>query len=192
MPSDTDVTGYLQRFRNGDRKALDSLMPAIYAELRRAAHGQLARRRRGGTLNTTALVNEAYLKLIDQSRAEWNDREHFVAAAATAMRHILIDYFRAKKAQKRGGDLRQTVLDDAKLGVEVRQIDVIALGEAMEQLAELDERQMRVVDLRFFVDLSEAEVAEILGISPRTVRREWRMARAFLHDVLSTADESTG
>ena len=190
MASEIDVTRHLQQFRGGDRRALDSVMPAIYTELRRAAHGQLGRWRRGQTLNTTALVNEAYLKLIDQSRANWRDRNHFVAAAATAMRHILIDYFRAGKARKRGGDLRQTVLDDAKLGFEVRQVEVLALGEAMAQLAEVDERLMKVVDLRFFADLTEAEVAEILGISARTVRREWRTARAFLHHLLAESGES--
>ncbi len=175
------VTRLLHRVHEGDRQALDELLPLIYDELHALAHRQ--RRRRGGseTLNTTALVHEAYLKMVRSEDARWEDRTHFFRVAATAMRQILVDYALRQKAAKRGGGERPVSLDEAFFLPEEKAEEVIALNEALSRLAELDERQAHIVELRYFVGFTIPETAEALGISPATVKREWTVARAWLH-----------
>lgn len=163
---------------------MDRLLPLVYDELRRLAQRQLNRRRAGETLNTTALVHETYLKLVDQSRAGWRDRVHFLAVAAVAMRHILVDYARRRVAKKRGGNARHFQLDEARLGVETRVIEILALDEALTSLAALDERLSRVVEMRFFGGLSVDEIAAVLEVTDRTVKRDWRKAKALLYSAL--------
>lgn len=186
-----DITQLLIAFRQGDRGAMDQIFPLVYDELRVLARGQLSRRRGGNTLNTTALVHEAYLKLIEQSRADWNDRAHFRAVAAVAMRHILVDYARRRGAVKRGGEAHQTLADDNKLGLEVRVEEILAIDEALDALAELNERLAKLVELRFFGGLTVEETAEAMGTSERTVKRDWRKARAFLFDLLKGEGETS-
>jgi RNA polymerase sigma factor (TIGR02999 family) len=184
VPPD-DVTRLLISLREGRREALNDLFPLVYEELR-----AIARRRMpvGGeqTLGTTALVHEAYLKLFDHTRLTVNDRSHFYALAARAMRQILIDHARRRGAAKRGGDLRRLDLDDATIAVEDRAGELLALDEALQRLARLDERMGQVVELRFFGGLSVDETAEVLGVDPRTVKRDWRKARAVLYQELAS------
>jgi len=189
-----EVTQLLETLRNGDRSALDDLFPLIYRELHALAHRQLAARRPGQTLNATALVHEAYLKLVGQSRAMWQDRQHFFAVAATAMRHIIVDYARHRRALKRGGNVQPTLLDEERMGVPVdeKAEEIIALDTALEHLEGLDERLARVVELRFFGGLSVEETAEVLDVSERTVKRDWRKARAFLYQVLNDSEQDAG
>ena len=177
-----DVTGLLLAWRAGDGTALDRLFPLVYEELRRIAHRQLGRERSGHTLGTTALVHESYLKLVDQTRARWEDRAHFFAIAAGAMRRILVDYARRHRAAKRGGT--RVGLDDATLVADERADTLVALDEALTRLAEVDERLGRVVECRFFGGLSEEETAQALGVTARTVRRDWVKAKAWLHQAL--------
>jgi RNA polymerase sigma factor (TIGR02999 family) len=175
----------LAAVRDGDRAAFDRLLPLIYDELRAVARRQLRRRRPGQTLDTTALVNEAYVKLVDRKGADWRDRGHFLSVAAVAMRHILVDHARSRVALKRGGSLRVT-LDEARLGADAgADVEILALDEALTSLASLDERLSRLVELRFFGGLTVEETAGLLGVSGRTVKRDWRKARAFLHSRLS-------
>jgi RNA polymerase sigma factor (TIGR02999 family) len=185
-----EVTRLLKTLREGERSALDDLFPLIYRELHALAHRQLAARRPGQTLNSTALVHEAYLKLVGQKDAAWQDRQHFFAVAATAMRHIIVDYARHRRALKRGGNVQPTLLDEDRMGVPVegRIEEIIALDDALEQLAQLDDRLVRVVELRFFGGLSVEETAELLDVSERTVKRDWRKARAFLYQMLNEHD----
>ena len=166
---------------------MNRLLPLIYEDLRLRAHQQLRRRRPGQTLDTTALVHEAYLKLVDQSQADYLDRCHFFAAAAMAMRHILVDRARRHAARKRGGAGLQVTLDSALLQVQAKAVEILALDEALRSLAGVDERLARLVELRFFGGLTLDETAEALQVSTRTVQREWRMARAFLHRTLDEA-----
>jgi RNA polymerase sigma factor (TIGR02999 family) len=177
-----DVTGLLLAWRAGDGTALDRLFPLVYEELRRIAHGQLGRERSGHTLGTTALVHESYLKLVDQTRVHWEDRAHFFAIASVAMRRILVDYARRHCAAKRGG--AKVSLDDAALVADERADTLVALDEALTRLAEVDERLGRVVECRFFGGLSEEETAQALGVTARTVRRDWVKAKAWLHQAL--------
>jgi RNA polymerase sigma factor (TIGR02999 family) len=163
---------------------MNRLLPLIYDDLRLRAHQQLRRRRPGQTLDTTALVHEAYLKLVDQSQADYRDRCHFYAAASMAMRHVLVDRARRHAARKRGGAGLQVTLDSALLQVQAKAVEILALDEALRALAAVDERLARLVELRFFGGLTLEETAETLQISARTVQREWRMARAFLHRAL--------
>lgn len=174
------VTQLLAAWSGGDAAALDALMPLVYDELRRVAGRQLASERGSHTLQPTALVNEAFLRLVDQTRASWKDRTHFYSVAAQIMRRILIDHARRRLAGKRGGGAETVSLDGVADWPEPRDLDVILLDEALTELATFDPRQSRVVELRFFAGLSVEETAEALQLSTATVKREWRMARAWL------------
>jgi RNA polymerase sigma factor (TIGR02999 family) len=179
------VTGLLNDWTNGDQDALNRLMPLVYDELHRLASRHLRHERTGHTLQTTALVHEAYLKLVDQKKANWQNRLQFFAAAAKVMRHILVDYARSRKAAKRGGDYCRLSLDEAVISAEEDDPDLLALDEALNELAALDPQQSRVVELRIFAGLTVDDTAEALGISPRTVKREWSMAKAWLHQQIA-------
>lgn len=170
----------------GEGEVLDRLMPLIYEELRRQASRYLKKERAGHTLQTTALINEAYLKLIDQRSVEWQNRNHFFAIAAQAMRRILVDHARERHREKRGGAAENLPLDEAlTIATPEKSVDLVALDEALNRLAMFDERQARVVELRYFSGLSIDETAEILGVSNVTVRRDWDFAKAWLHQQLT-------
>ena len=179
--SQKDVTNLLIEWSEGDQEALNKLMPLVYDELRRLASRYLRNERTGHTLQTTALVHEAYLKLVDQKHTSWQNRVQFFAAAAQVMRHILVDYARNRRAFKRGGDYCRLSLDEAIISSEEKNPDLLTLHEALNTLAAIDNQQGRVVELRVFGGLTVEETAEALGISPRTVKREWSMAKAWLH-----------
>ena len=189
-PEDPEaITEALGALRNGAPDAMDRLAPLVYERLRRIAHRQLRAEPVGHTLSTTALVHEAYLRLVDQTRAEWQDRGHFFAVASGAMRRILVDYARRYRAARRGGGddgapVRPISLDNTEIPAAERADALVALDEALERLGRLDERQARVVECRFFGGLSEAETAAALGISQRTVAREWVTARGWLYQEL--------
>jgi RNA polymerase sigma factor (TIGR02999 family) len=170
----------LSELRSARRGAIDHLVPVLYQELRVIAHRQLAARALNGTLSTTALVHEAYLKLVDQSRADWRDRAHFLAVASLAMRHVLVDRAKARATLKRGGERRRITLDDAHIPVDDQPDALLQLDEAMNRLAELQPRLARVVECRFFGGLTEEEIAEALGVTVRTVQRDWAKARMLL------------
>jgi RNA polymerase sigma-70 factor (ECF subfamily) len=181
-PSSVDVTGLLVSWSRGDPKALDLLMPVIYAECRRIAERQLQREHREHTLEPTALVHELYLHLVDQRRATWANRTQFFAVAAQLMRRVLVDYARARHAAKRGGSATFVSLaaaadtpDDSRVA------DVLAIDEALERLAAFDPEQVRIIELRFFAGFTVEETAHVVGRSPRTVTREWRLANAWLY-----------
>jgi len=187
MTSD-DVTQILIEASEGRSGAVDRLLPAVYDELRSIASRYLSRERKDHTLQATALVHEAYLNLVDQTRVEWKNRAHFFGVAATAMRRILINHALRKKTAKRGGDRRRVEWDEALALFEERALDLLALDEALDRLAEIDPRGARMVELRFFAGLDVKEVAEVLGVSTRTVEREWRMARAWLRNEIAKGD----
>jgi RNA polymerase sigma factor (TIGR02999 family) len=179
--SQHEVTNLLFRLTDGDGAALDELLPLVYAELRRVASSYLRRERQGHTLQPTALVHEAYLRMIDQTQAQWQNRAHFFGVAAQMMRRILIDHARAQQADKRGGQFQKLSLDE---NIDVsgnRAEELIALDDALQRLAEIDPQKSRLVELRFFGGLSVEETAEVLGISAPTVKRHWRMAKAWLY-----------
>ena len=180
------VTELLIAWGSGDRAALEELTPLVYGELRRLAHRHLGRERRGHTLQTSALVHEAYLRLIGQKNVEWQGRAHFFGIAARLMRQILVDYARTRNNQKRGGDANRVSLDEALLVSDERAAEVVALDEALERLAKVDPRKGRVVELRFFGGLSVEETAEVLAVSPGTVMRDWTLAKAWLHNELKS------
>lgn len=175
------ITSILVEARDGDTGALNRLLPLVYDELRRIARRQLRAERPDHTLNTTSLVHEAYLKLVDQTRAQWRDRVHFFAVASQAMRRILVDHARKHLAAKRGGHQQRVPLEAAALAVDERAEMLLALDEALTDLARLDERLSRVVECRFFGGLSEEDTAEALGVTARTVRRDWVKAKGWLH-----------
>jgi RNA polymerase sigma factor (TIGR02999 family) len=180
------ITQLLNQWSNGDAKVLDDLMPLVYIELRRQAAGYLRRERIDHTLQPTALINEAYLKLIDQRDVKWQNRAHFFAIAAQAMRRILVDYARERKREKRGGAAENLPLDEALTIVSrEKSVDLVALDEALNKLAKFDERQAKVVELRYFSGLSIDETAEVLNVSNVTVRRDWNMAKAWLHQEIT-------
>jgi RNA polymerase sigma factor (TIGR02999 family) len=181
IPSRTNVTDLLVDWSKGDQEALNKLMPLVYDELHRLASRHLRHERAGHTLQTTALVHEAYLKLVDQANTSWQSRVQFFAAAAQVMRHILVDYARSRRAFKRGGDYCRMSLDESVLSSEEKNPDLLALNEALNSLSAIDTQQSRVVELRVFGGLTVEETASVLGISPRTVKREWSMAKAWLH-----------
>lgn len=181
MPSPENVTELLVDWSKGDQKALDKLMPLVYSELRRLAGNYLRRERQNHTLQPTALVNEAYLKLIDQRRAKWQNRAQFYGVAAQLMRRILVDHARAHQADKRGGsDQQRLSITSAGELSEKPDTDILALHEALNELSEMDPQQGRIVELKFFGGLSIEETAEVLGVGHATVERDWKMARAWL------------
>lgn len=181
-----DITEILQAWNDGRREALDEIVPLVYDELRRQARRYLRRERGNHTLQTTALVNEAYLKLIDQRNVAWQNRAHFFGIAASLMRRILVDYARTKHRHKRGGAAENLPLDEAILiKAEGNDLDLLALDEALNRLAAIDAQQARIVELRYFSGLSIEETAEVLAISIATVKRNWNMARAWLHRELT-------
>jgi RNA polymerase sigma factor (TIGR02999 family) len=179
-PSQPDVTKLLLEWSNGDAQSLEKLLPLVYQELRRLARHYLRQERPDHTLQATALVHEAYFKLIDTDNVQWQNRAHFFGVAAKVMRHILVDMARQRRARKRGGG-HKLPLDEA-LGVpdEPGNVNLVALDEALNKLAKVDPRQSEIIELRYFGGLSVEETAEALGVSPTTVKREWRMARAWL------------
>jgi len=179
-PSQQEVTRLLVAWGDGDEQAGAALMPLVYEELRRLASRHLDRERAGHTLQPTALVHEAYLRLVDQKKARWRNRSHFFAIAAQMMRRILVDYARARRFAKRGGGAYQAPLDEAIFVSDERAAHVVALDEALIELARFDERMSRIVELRFFCGLSVEETADALGVSPGTVMRDWTLAKAWL------------
>jgi RNA polymerase sigma-70 factor (ECF subfamily) len=180
IPASLELTTLLDDWNKGDPAALEKLTPLIYDELRRIAHRYAHRERNGHTLQTTALVNEAYLRLAGDRKPDWQNRSHFFAVTAQVMRHILIDYARRRRYLKHGGDAQQVPLAEVASMADDRAAELVALDEALEELARLDPRKTRVVELRYFGGLSLAETAEALGISLMTVRRDWRAAKAWL------------
>ena len=176
-----EITQLLQGWQGGDRAALDALLPVVYKELERLAHFQLRQERSGHTLQSAALVNEAYLRLVGLNPPQWESRTHFFAIAAQLMRQILVDYARRHRAHKRGGGAVALPLDEAELLLGGKEIDVVALDDALKELAKIDARKAQVVELRFFGGLSFSETAEVLKVSAVTVSRDWSTARAWLH-----------
>lgn len=178
------LTQLLLDLSEGQAQAADELVPLLYQDLRRIAHNHLYRERADHTLSTTALVHEAYLKLIDQDRAQWQNRAHFFATASNAMRRILVDYARRRRAEKRGGSYEKVALTDALMMAESRSEDLLALDEALNQLAHFDPRAAQIVEYRFFGGLKVEETATVLGISPTTVKRDWHMAKVWLFQAM--------
>ena len=181
MAAAGEVSELLAAWSAGDESARDSLMPLVYDELRRIAHKYMVREHPGHTLQTTAIVNEAYLRLIDAAEIEWKDRAHFFAVAANLMRRVLVEFARAHGRKKRGGDVRKVEIDEALLALPQQSTDLVALDDALNALAAMDKRKATVVELRFFGGLSLEETAEVLGVSSDTVRRDWRLARVWLY-----------
>ncbi len=181
----SQVTKLLQGWRAGDGKAWDALLPLVYDELRRLAHHHLKNERPNHTLQSTALVHEAYFRLVGQELPEWESRAHFFAIAAQLMRQILVDYARRQRASKRGSGACLLALDDAMALPQRASVDVVALDDALNTLAKIDARQSRVVELRFFAGLSLEETSEVMGIATATVQRDWTAARAWLHREIS-------
>ena len=180
-----DISGLLVAWNNGDQEALSRLVPLVYPELRRMARRHLGRRPPGHTLESAALANEVYLKLIRAGGIRCENRVHFVALCSQMIRRILVDHARGRGYAKRGGNAVRVPLDDVLLGTEARGIEVLALDEALNSLSKIDARKGRVVELRYFGGLSVEETAEVLGISPETVKRDWKMAKAWLYGVLT-------
>lgn len=191
MSSAKGVTRLLADLQRGDRSALDELLPIVYDELRRLADSYLSRERPDHTLQPTALVHEAYLRLVDQREVNWQNRAQFFGLAAEMMRRILVNHARDRRAAKRGGGARRLSLDEAVSFFEQRDVELVALDEALNRLAALDPQQGRIVELRFFGGLSIEETAEVLAVSPATVKRDWRMAKAWLHRAMTAGTEQT-
>ena len=185
--SPQEITQLLVNWADGDQAALDKLMPLVYAELHRLAHHYMSRERPGHTIQTTALVNEAYLKLIDQRNMHWQNRAHFFAIAAQLMRRILVDHARSHAYAKRGGGARNVSLDEVADRLPMRASEIVALDEALAGLEQIDLRQSRIVELRFFGGLTIKETAEVMGLSPATIKSEWRTARAWLYHQLDNS-----
>lgn len=179
------MTQLLLDCSNGDKGAIDKLMPLVYDELRKLAHYHMGRERLGHTLQTSALVNEAYLRLIDQRSVQWQNRAHFFGIASQMMRRILVDHARARRYAKRGGGAHRVSLDQALPVCEERVAEVVALDDALTSLAVIDERKSQIVEMRFFGGLSIEETAEVLAVSPGTVMRDWTLAKAWLHREIS-------
>jgi RNA polymerase sigma factor (TIGR02999 family) len=187
-PSAEGVTDLLQAWSQGNEAALERLIPIVHLELRRLARRQMRRERDGHTLQTTALVNEVYVRLVDLSRVRWQDRTHFFAMSSRLMRRVLVDHARSRRYLKRGGGTVRVTLNPELALATGRGTDLVALDDALTALAAKDPRKSRVVELRFFGGLSVAETAETLGVSEETVMRDWRMAKAWLHKELSRVD----
>jgi RNA polymerase sigma factor (TIGR02999 family) len=185
--STNEITKLLHNWQGGDSAALDALVPVVYKELRRLAHCELRKERPNHTLQSAALVHEAYFRLLGQNPPQWESRTHFFAIAAQLMRQILVDYARRRRASKRGSGVCMLTLEDAEALPQRKDkdVDVIALDDALNTLAELDPRQSRVVELRFFAGLSLEETSEVMGIATATVQRDWTAARAWLHREIS-------
>jgi len=181
-----DITELLLAHGGGDAAALDRLVPLVYDDLRRIARGQLRRRRPGDTLNTTGLVHEAYVRLVDQTRTSWRDRGHFFAVSAIAMRQIVVDHARRRMRAKRGGDRVTVPLDDVQEPAAREAARILEIDEALEKLAKVDRRLAQVVECRYFAGLTEEETAAALGVSVRTAQREWFKARAWLRQELGS------
>lgn len=181
--SRAETTALLNRVCQGSGDALQQLVPRVYEELHRIAQWQMKREAEGHTLQPTALVNEAYLRLIDQS-AGWKDRSHFFALAAQAMRRVLVDHARARRAGKRGGGLAHDGIDEQAVGVDAQLDRMLAVDEALKRLAAFDPRQCQIVEMRYFAGMSDPEISAILGVSVRTVNRDWRIAKAWLYNEL--------
>ncbi|HWZ54707.1 MAG TPA: sigma-70 family RNA polymerase sigma factor [Verrucomicrobiae bacterium] len=179
-PSAQRVTRLLQDWRQGNEAALEELLPLVHRELRRLARRHMYGERPGHTLQTTALVNEAFLRLVNSQRVDWQNRAHFFAISAQLMRRILVDYARTRGYQKRGGGTPKITLDEALVGPQEKGRDLVALDDALNELAAVDRRKNKVVELRFFGGLSVEETAEVLRVSPETVMRDWRLAKAWL------------
>lgn len=181
----SEITQYLHDWRNGNASALDDVLPLVYDELRRIARRYRSREHGEHTFQTTEIINEAYLKLIDQSATDWQDRTHFFAVASRVMRNLLVDYARAKNYQKRGSGAEKISLEDIALFTSAPDEKILALDEALKNLAEFDERKSWIVELRYFGGLSAQETADVLGVSEITVKREWLKAKAWLYVELS-------
>ncbi len=180
-----EVTELLRVWSEGDQSALDKLMPLVYDELRRLAHQYMRREKRGHTLQTSALVNEAYLRLVDQSKIEWESRAHFFGIAARLMRQVLVDQARRRNFAKRGGGAIRVSLNEAAPVAQEQSANVVALDDALKSLEQIDPRQGEIVELRFFGGLSIEETADVLKVSPGTVMRDWTFARAWLRNEMS-------
>jgi RNA polymerase sigma factor (TIGR02999 family) len=181
----SQITELLQGWRDGDQKALDALLPLVYNELRRLANFHLRKERPEHTLQSAALVNEAYLRLVGVQPPQWEGRTHFFAIASQLMRQILVDYARRRGAGKRGGSVCMLSLEDASEKARGREMDIVALDDALQRLAEIDQRQSRIVEMRFFGGLTLEEISTALEIGPATVQRDWTVARAWLHREIS-------
>ena len=185
-----EVTRILHEWSRGDSAAVERLLPLVYDELRRLARGYFHGERRDHTLQPTALVHEAYVRLVDQTRVSWQNRAHFYGVAASMMRRVLIDNARAKATEKRGGAAARLSLDDIQVPLPQRASDLLALDEALERLAKIDARKSRIVEMRFFGGLSDDEIADLLQISTRTMLREWKKAKLWLYRDLSSEDHA--
>jgi RNA polymerase sigma-70 factor (ECF subfamily) len=190
-PGREDVTVLLAKLTKGNKTAASKLIPMVYDELRRLAGGYMRRERSDHTLQATALVHEAYLKLVEQRSVDWQSRAHFFGIAAQVMRRILVDHARGHLRDKRGGGQREVPLDEALVFAPEQSLELVKMDEALERLTKLDPRQGKIVELRFFGGLTVEETAEMLGISPKTVKRDWRMAKAWLHGELKTSHGDT-
>lgn len=188
-PTRQEVTKVLIDWSKGDRSAAERLMPLIYDELRQIARGYLRRERADHTLQATGLVHEAYLRLVDQTATSWQNRAQFFGVAACVMRRVLVDHARRHRAEKRGGGWEKVEFDEALAAGLPRSLDLVALDDALQQLARVDPRQSQVVELRFFGGLTTEEAAEVLEVSPRTIKREWRRARAWLYREIKRGEE---
>ncbi|HMD84612.1 MAG TPA: sigma-70 family RNA polymerase sigma factor [Terriglobia bacterium] len=184
-PGATEITQLLARFRRGDRQAESQLIPLVYGELRHLAAACLGRERRDHTLQPTALVHEAFLRMAGKDQPDWQNRAHFFAIAARLMRQILVDYARHRGRVKRGGSCERLPLEEALVFSAGKSAELLALDEALDRLAQQDERQCRIVEMKFFGGLSIEEIAAVLETSPRTVKRDWTMARAWLHQQIT-------
>jgi RNA polymerase sigma-70 factor, ECF subfamily len=189
IPASQEVTRLLVDWSNGDQAALDKLLPLVNDELRQLARRYMRRESPGHTLQTSALINEAFLRLVDQQRVRWQNRAHFFGVAARLMRRVLIDHARSHRYAKRGGGALKVSLDEAAAVTEARAAELLAVDEALEKLTKMDARKGRIVELRFFGGLTEAETAEVMGVSLPTAQREWRAAKAWLRRMLT--DEKT-
>lgn len=181
-----DLTTLLTRWSRGDSKALEEVTPLIYGELKSLARAYMSRERAGHTLQSTALVHEAYLRLVDLNRIEWQSRTHFYGIAALLVRRVLVDHARSRGSEKRGGSVEKVGLSDNIHAAAEREVDLVLLDQALDKLAQIDERQAKIVELRFFGGLSIDETASVLNISPATVKREWVVAKAWLARELGT------
>jgi len=179
------VTQILHDWSGGDREAPERLMPLVYDEMRRIARSFISRERQGHTLQPTALVNEAYLRLVDQNSVTWQSRAHFYSVAASMMRRVLIDHARTHATEKRGGGAVHLSIEDVQVPIEERAANFVAMDEALERLSQFNERGRKIVEMRFYAGMSEEEIAEVLGVSTRTVLRDWKAARVWLFRELS-------